>query len=145
MTDHASETLPNWQEFRPRYADESEVDYRLSRNEFDVQQGRRRDHWLANQQNAVLNNTELLRRELIGDGTILRPGILNKLLQQQNSLATEQQRTGEIVKEAIAASQLKAEAGELTTAKRWLWRVAGGVAVIVIAALILYAISLQPR
>ncbi len=124
--------LPVWKEFRARYASESHADYKLALLEDGLVQARGRDHWLSNQLAAVLGQTELLRRDLVGDGTALRHGALNQIQDQLRILATEQKRTPEIIARAIKEARTNHDAQEWTTAKKWLW---GTVAMTIAAVL----------
>jgi hypothetical protein len=126
------EPLPPWKEFRSRHPHESDVDYQLASLHHGQHQGRIRDHWLSNQLGAVLGHTELLRRDLIGDGTPLRHGVLNQILDQQREIKNEQTRTREIIRTEIKNAANAQSSQEWSTAKKWFW----GLLAMVIAAVV---------
>ena len=95
------EPLPPWREFRSQRDHEDDVVYQFAKLEDGLRQTRERDHWLVNHLTGVLGQTELLRRDLIGDGTALRHGVLNQILDQQRLLSDEQKRTPEIINKAL--------------------------------------------
>lgn len=117
--------LPPWRDFRARYQDEREEDYRLSKNEFDIDQTRSRDHHLNNNDGALLGLYDLLRTELMGDGTTLRRGILNELSDRQKEMAKRQEQTREIVRSEIRDAEMLGKAREWTATKKWVWGTAG--------------------
>lgn len=139
--DERGRTLPPWREYRQRYVDEDETTYRLLKLEFEVRQGRDRDHWLVSQFNAVLGNVELLREDLIGDGSMLKHGILNELTDKLTRLATQQQETPATVMKLIHEQRTNQEAQEWSTVKKWVYTMSSAAMGAILAALIVLLIT----
>lgn len=110
-------------------AGEDRVDYLASAIAYDMRQTRDRDHWFANQLSAVYTSQDLLHRDLMGDGTVLKPGILpvmeRRLRDMPNLIRQED------------------DAQSYSTMKKWMWGVLGGCIVAGVAAILGLALGVH--
>lgn len=127
--------LPGWQDFRDPNPGEDKVDYLLAVQKHDRAQSRRRDHWLADNVSAVYTQQDLFRRDLLGDGTLLRPGVLRQILRRQRQLPDE-------VRKVLREEKLEAGEREYSAFKKGGWAVLGGTVTTVIGGLIVLAITI---
>lgn len=137
MSDDEPKILPPWREFRARYRDEQPQEYLNAKFEDAIRQARDRDHWLTSQFNAVLGNVELLRNDLIGDGTVLRRGILTVILEKQEQFP-------QLVRNELRDARIERRSREWTAARKWALGMSSAAAAAIVAALVMLWVVHHP-
>lgn len=128
--------LPAWKDYRQRHRGEELAVYLQGKLEYDIQQERDRDHWFIQVFAAMIGNLDLLHNDLLGDGSLLRKGILPQLFEEQKDQAQRLAEIPKLVREIVTDAGVQRRANDWTAIKKFTYGLISIALATFIAALI---------